>query len=863
MKIAKRNAKLLSVALCLIALLTGCAKTPTAVIYIDHDAGRTEELAAREIRKYFYQRTGNLMPVKRWENPNYVKGNAILLGGPSGKMMKSTGNIFPALEQDAFILKTIPGNGGKWLLVSGGSSIATLYAAYHLAEKSGVGFYLDGDIIPDKQTAFVLPELDILQTPLFSRRGIQPFHDFPEGPDWWNGEDYKAVFSQLPKLKMNFFGLHTYPEGGVGPEPLTWIGVPDDVNPDGTVKEAYHARHFTTLNGTWGYAAKKTSEYSYGAGQLYDRDDFGADYMRNRSPWPKPQDEAGLFNDMGSLLKELFSYADKLGIRMCLGTEIPLILPDSFIERLKAKGLDPESPEVRQKIYEGIFLRIKRTHPLDFYWFWTPENWTWSGNNKKDLDNTIRDFNAAIKALEVVKPGFNLATCGWVLGPAADRALFDNYLPKNIAFSCINRNLGWEPVDSAFVKINDREKWAIPWMEDDPGLTIPQFWVGRMRRDAADACAYGCNGLLGIHWRTRELSMNVSALAKAAWEQPWNPENGKKITPQELSEYKMVMGGKDGKKRDIESGDFYKEWCKIQFGDEVSDQLAAIFTSLDGVREKTVNLQAGLSKLPRPADWINGPGGIADRTYGWDSVKTEFSFIDEYEKLRPRVMGSGNLERFDFWLNQLKYLREFEKLACSVGEYKRASKAITKLKDSDKIAIANDKLIPIVMQEAEELNEIHEYLLSSVTTWGGIGNITNWQQHNLPGQIMPQIKEIVKITGDSSWIVGLFPNNIPGLSRIIVPSPQTILQAGNDYSVKVICYNVRPARAGIFWRPLGKGDFKQINLKKVSDTYWTGTIPSSGISEDFEYFVKVEDGRDYIYPASAPAVCQAVVILGK
>ena len=110
-------------------------------------------------------------------------------------------------------------------------------------------------------------------------------------------------------------------------------------------------------------------------------------------------------------------------------------------------------------------------------------------------------------------------------------------------------------------------------MEDDPGLTIPQFWVGRMRRDAADAYAYGCNGYFGIHWRTRELSMNVSALAKAAWEQPWNPEKGRKLDPADLREYLIAMEGSDRKKRDMASEDFYKDWCRIQFGEEVSGQL--------------------------------------------------------------------------------------------------------------------------------------------------------------------------------------------------------------------------------------------------------------------------------------------------
>jgi hypothetical protein len=91
-----------------------------------------------------------------------------------------------------------------------------------------------------------------------------------------------------------------------------------------------------------------------------------------------------------------------------------------------------------------------------------------------------------------------------------------------VAVSCINREVGKAPVDPGFARIDGRSKWAIPWLEDDPALTSPQLWVGRMRKDAVDALAYGCDGLLGIHWRTRALSPNISALAAAAWDQePW------------------------------------------------------------------------------------------------------------------------------------------------------------------------------------------------------------------------------------------------------------------------------------------------------------------------------------------------------
>jgi hypothetical protein len=845
----------------IILFITGCANHSIPVIYINLDATRIEELAAREIRKYFYLRTGELLKVRPWDESLVIKGNSILVGSVQSGLMKSTGYSISDLGHDDFILKTIHSSSGKKLLICGGSDISTLYAAYHLAEQLGIGFYLDGDVIPDRKIQFVFPELDIKQTPLFSNRGIQPFHDFPEGPDWWNKEDYKAVFSQLPKLKMNFFGLHTYPEGGVGPEPLTWIGLTEDINPDGSVRSAYHSRHFTTLNGTWGYLPKKASEYSFGAGQLLDRDDFGADYMKERSPWPKPDDEANLFNDEGKFLNEVFTFAEHLGIQTCIGTEVPLVLPNQFVKRLSEKGLNPSLPDVRQKIYEGIFERIRKTHPLNFYWFWTPEDWTWKGNNKEDVDETIRDLNAAKRALEVVKPGFVLATCGWVLGPKDDRTWFDKYLPKDIAFSCINRNLGWETIDTAFVRISGREKWAIPWMEDDPGLSMPQLWVGRMRRDASDAYAYGCTGYFGIHWRTREISMNVSALAKAAWDQPWIHVKATKISVPQLHQYFIKMEGPDRKKRDMECLDFYEKWCKTEFGDEIAEKAARIFASVDGVKEKTINLQSDLSNLPRPADWINGPGGIHLNSHPWDSIKAKYNFIREFERLRPSVTGKGNMERFNYWLNEFKYLEASGMLSCLMGEFDIESKKLSKLTETEKVALIREKLIPLVRKEVFQLTEIHKFLISAVSNWGGIGNVTNWQQHIIPGQIMPQIRQIVQMTGDSLWVQKLFPENIPEVARIIVPSPQTMIEKGTDYKVKVICFNINPQKAIIYWRSLGEKNFSRADLKKISATHWIATIPSEKIPDDFEYYIKIQDNKDYIYPITSPQSNQTVVLL--
>lgn len=81
-----------------------------------------------------------------------------------------------------------------------------------------------------------------------------------------------------------------------------------------------------------------------------------------------------------------------------------------------------------------------------------------------------------------------------------------------------------------------------------------------------------------------------------------------------------------------------------------------------------------------------------------------------------------------------------------------------------------------------------------------------------------------------------------------------MIQEGNDYTVKVICFNIRPKAAKIYWRKLGDKDFMQADLNKISETWWMATIPSKSISGDFEYYITIDDGKEYLFPVSAPIV---------
>ena len=252
--------KPLAVVLTLISASIACSQT----IICPADAPANAKLAAKEIRRYVYLRTGKLLPI-----------------GPRGQGIAL--KIDPMLAAQQYRLKTDRGS----LTISGGSDVAVLYGAYALAEKLGVRFYLDGDVIPDTKIPFAIPSLDEMRLPLFELRGIQPFHDFPEGPDWWNQDDYLAYLTQLAKMRMNFLGLHCYPEGGVGPEPLVWIGLSNDLDADGRVKFSYPSYWANTATRHLGLRADENQRVRRRRSACcFPADDYGPDVMAGLMPRP-------------------------------------------------------------------------------------------------------------------------------------------------------------------------------------------------------------------------------------------------------------------------------------------------------------------------------------------------------------------------------------------------------------------------------------------------------------------------------------------------------------------------------------------------------------------------------------------------
>ena len=225
----------------------------TVSIVVDADATSKIKQAAQEVRRYVYLRTKQLLPITRPASSDADQRILIQLDH--------------SLASQAYNITS----DSIGVVISGGNEQGVLYGAYAFAEKLGVYFDIHSDVIPDKQINLKLDTMQLEGNPIFSLRGTVPFHDFFEGPDWWNADDYKAYFTQLAKMKMNFVGLHSYPWykpwTHVSPEPGVWVGLSEDLDEKGHVKFSYRtswantARPGPGISHSWGHTPEKTSGF--------------------------------------------------------------------------------------------------------------------------------------------------------------------------------------------------------------------------------------------------------------------------------------------------------------------------------------------------------------------------------------------------------------------------------------------------------------------------------------------------------------------------------------------------------------------------------------------------------------------------
>ncbi len=246
-------------------------------------------------------------------------------------------------------------------------------------------------------------------------------------------------------------------------------------------------------------------------------------------------------------------------------------------------------------------------------------------------------------------------------------------------------------------------------------------------------------------------------------------------------------------------------------------------------------------------------------------MSKEYEFVDQLRDLRPLILGAGNLERFDYWLNNFRYLRALGKLNCTWAELQSAVESVQQATDaSSRKQLAQRKALPLRIRLMRELTYVQEYLLQTVSTKGGMGTVANWQQHVFPILLEASEKAIVEATGQPLPDLATLPAAYSGPARMFVPVVRSALNAGESLNVQAVILGDRPAIVVLFWRALGAGDFQSIPLRHVSSGVYRIELSAGQIPGDCEYYVEATlDGKQLRFPSTAPGLNQTVVLIAN
>ncbi len=810
----------------LIALGAGKAQgAEPECIVLRKDASALERLAADEVRRYVYLRTGALLELKR----DTASGSRIVATRNDPVFC---GELGRDLGPQQFLLKSVTlGDDHLWWII-GGDEMGVLYGAYRFAEKLSVRFGPDDDVLPDAPLSGGLPEMQELGKPRFDLRGLQPFHDFSVGPDWWNAHDYKSVLSQMAKMRMNFIGLHTYPSWNpsAGPEANVWIGLPEEVDAQGNVRSGYEAGVVTSRRG-WAVTPFPTSQYAAGAGQLFEQDEYGPDYMLDCLDWPKTEDAAtAMFNRYGDFQKAVFEHARRLGVKTCLGTEVPLGVPKEVAARLEARGESKDDPEVLRRLYEGIFLRLMRKMPVDYYWFWTPETWLGmepgcKGWEITTRENVERDLALAQASAKAVGAPFGFATCGWRLGTPDDASWTDKRTPKSWACSAINTSVGRDPVETYFGAMSGRPKWVIGWAEDDGTAGAHcctcwdlQLWVDRIFANSADARRYACEGMMAIHWRTAAIAPNIMALSQAGWE--FNGEAPK-------------------------SEDFWVNWGRDLFGGDAGGETGRTIQRFDaGHLRINVLIEQG-------------------RQTSDEQIETYFAPMIEMEHIRPRIAGAGNLDRFDYWLNMIRATKLRVRTWVLAERLRAMMEEAGTIAPADKArAFAEERLLPLRLEIVRNYEDMMRAYLQCAKSPGELGTIASIESGMRKHIVSSQDGAIEQLLGRPLPESAAVSTAYRGAPRIFVSSRCAQMNAGETQELRAFVLSDREcAGLSLYWRPLGEGGYRKVPATHRNRHAYRGSLPAQS-EGTIEYYLEAEldDGRKLCWPVTAPAISQTTLV---
>jgi hypothetical protein len=500
-----------------------------------------ERLAAIDLQRYIAQitkKTPDLLTSEEWiKNPS----PGIILGTPEKNTLVREFGIPDSIGEQGYYLSEGTIKKTPVVIAAGRTPSGAVNAVYGLLRELGFGFYLGSESIPESLPSS-LGSAPIMKNPAFSYRGVLPWYNFFNSPTVWDPIDHRAFVDQLIRSGANLVTFHTY-----NYEPFAAY------EENGKMKSG--APLLNTASPTWGTQPMAAKDFAFGTDRIYHTEYFGADStLLGLNP-----DDA--IKKEKEIMRNALDYAKSRGIHTGLGFEI--------------HG-DPTMPEVRDEFIKRLNCLLDFYPSLDFVFLWQEETRGAQGfplkpapansSNNPNGESVLLNYGTrrrqifkrivdeakgeppffqdtpqgkTARALEGARleqfasiahrilsrsPGSpRLVISGWggdqrILSAEYYEGL-DKLLPEDVVFSSLDHIIPRTRVDEIYHELPPaRQRWPIPWFEFDGDQWQPQPYVHVYEKMMRDIEKSGSQGVLGIHWRTRDVEETFGYVTAFSWQ---------------------------------------------------------------------------------------------------------------------------------------------------------------------------------------------------------------------------------------------------------------------------------------------------------------------------------------------------------
>ena len=721
------------------------------------------------------------------------------------------------------------------LAINAASEQSLLYAVFDFLERQGVVFGLDGELYPmDSPTHLCLPESDSPWSgiPRFASRGLQPWPDFLNCITIFNEEDLRAYLEAMLRMRLNTLGIHVYGQSQKWAEPFLSFEY-------GGVGHAAFAD--TTATDRWGYLPQRTSRYGMSAPQYFDDEIFGADATRYAAgPWETAERSQRLWQSM-------FNYAAELGIKMGIGFEL-YQLPEEIVKAVPAQvratvehsiatdsgatytfsfnRVDPTSRAAKY-ILETRLAHLLETYPtVSYIQLWEDEftNWT---SQKRAIETPIEPIMQAHDFLRRHAPDKRLVVAGWG-GVVRNFPRFHRELPADIIFSALSDQFGWDPIHENFGALDDRERWPIPWLEDDPSMWFPQLHVSRFEKDLQRAEDLACTGMIGIHWRHRIVDPVATYMARRSWDDSYT-------TKAHYHAYAKTQA----------SGERAAAFGNWLHDTDVNRKLVETWTGniRDDGHYQSQEFSGDYGEV-----FLHGVGDVDDATLATlDETIADLQRIAS--DIPPETCEGENL---GYWTGQVGFMSPYLHAW-------RAGRKLEKLLDSlfaqrndgeePDIAVVHEQAIPLWIEVLRYTREAVLRFQRTVATRNDLGMLASI--HNkfvriatfrLKASILEFIDEIPP-DAQQALDTAVAPDT-DNIASLIVPTRPTRLRPGQSIRISAIAPGTAElTHIAIHYRGIGAPGWQSIAMTHIGRRTWGAdlTMPID-FADGIEYHIRAEFG---------------------